>query len=423
MDLCSTHYGFLHLPSLVAFTNPHSPYSSVARLFMSGTSLLEMARHARSLDVDQRRDFAHRATTWFHERRHFHDVLLTPLGNALFFAELSRAAALLPWLPKLQSFKGQILELPMSADTPGMRSFVDAYQPVALPYASLIASARDTMEASAVLAQLAFAMRYVSDTAFVALMQDFLREPRYGYPIQVLGDLVGAPTAATDARRVFVAYARLLLLVMSDPPVGRKQSHDATLRKLMDKARQVDRSKLASTMESIVQTTWRDVRRNLLLNEERTERWLGGLEHPLRLRGIPGELAEMFRRVAREFAGASVDMRRRVCEKPEDYCDLSRYIEADWPEPLTALFHSDGSFRFTDVGARWCPFTRESWSQFAVALAPLGVLVEDPAFRHPLVRPWRANLEQNVGVRLARPSRSLSASGCEQTEAGGGSLA
>jgi hypothetical protein len=404
LDLCSTHYGFLQLPSLVVFVNIHSQYPEVHEILTSGTPLSDMIRASAELPSDQRRDMAHRVTTWIHERRHFHDVLLTPVGNALFFGELSRVATLVALLPTLRHFQGSILRLPITTDTEGLGEYVQAYELFATPYSRIVESARQALEASAVAAQLTFAIRHIGDDGLVRLVADFFSDPRYGDPLSRFGQLAyGEP----NQRSLTVSYSKLLLLILSSHPYGRQTSHDDTLRKLLDASGDARlKGKRASALKGVVADTWNIVTRDIALSAGRNEACLDGLAKVLSMKGASPALSDVFRGVAAEFISAAADMRKRVIEDPDEYCDMARYLKAKWPQPIAATFVSGGGYQFVDADASGCPFNRELWSNFAVALVPHAFLAEDPPFAHPLMQVWRHNLEHNLGVRIARRRRS-----------------
>lgn len=407
MDLCSKHYGFLHLPSLAVFVNPYSPYPQVRAILTSRKSLPEMAARLPSLSPEERQDLAHRLTTLIHERRHFHDVLLSVVGNSLFFTSLIRSVALCPLRTQLDKLAGQHVILPLNDSTPGIEpGFVDAPRPFEEKYARVITSSNDALEASAVLTQLVFAVRHASGLAFLHLVADFLRDPHYGSTLAALGNLLEG-LDSDRARQVLNAYHRFLLIVLSESPLNLDDpTPDDLLKQLLEKAQIVKEQASAEPIEAVLNhvadSSWDAVDTNTNLNEERIKRWMEILEGAFKSLKIADGIAEYYRGVAREFAEAASRMRSTIKSAPLKYTDPVAYLDSEWPEPFTYFFREDGSFEPTNIGQPWEPFTRKLWYDFTIGLSPTEILLEKPSFRHPLQRMWLQGMRDSMDVIFRR---------------------
>src|SRR6267142_1534957 len=84
MELCDRQYGFMHLPSLIVFVDPYSRFDVVKEFLQERRSSPDEFERARaSIGPEAEQDLVQRFTSLHHEIKHFHDLLLTPFGNAV----------------------------------------------------------------------------------------------------------------------------------------------------------------------------------------------------------------------------------------------------------------------------------------------------------------------------------------------------
>ena len=112
--LCAHAYGFV-IPAAPAIFIDFSPTSAdVTAALQSFISTKQIVpppnlRWTRPADTVE---YLHRATAMIHERRHFHDLLATPLGNHLFFSGVNFAITLLTTLDR-RARRGVPILLPL----------------------------------------------------------------------------------------------------------------------------------------------------------------------------------------------------------------------------------------------------------------------------------------------------------------------
>lgn len=407
MDFCNKRYGLLHVPSLAVLLNRKAS-DEVHRLLSAGQPPVETFAAAAHLPEAEQVDLAHRMTTRAHERRHFHDVLLTPVGNQLFVSALGRSAVTLLLAKKLSRNRGRHLPLPLGTETIGMtQEILDLHNDFERQYLRNSGAARFVFEASATLMQLTIALRDLKGRAFDLLVADFARDPRYGTPLNCLRILLARVTAA-ERYRLATCFNIFIQLCLSNPNLPRPdRTHDDTFATMMGSMLDKKSGELLAAMERAVEGSWTSVEENLnLFGDYFAKDALHALERVIALYGKDHQdIANIYRTVMDEFSGAAREMRQKVIASPDDYVTGERYLEASWCEPFEYAFSPCDE----TLPRSWAPAgpqLSDAWRDFTYAFAPVGALMEPRDYLHPLQGPWLRQMERMFDIRFTRRFRS-----------------
>jgi hypothetical protein len=149
-------YGFLHLPTLIAFVDPVPRDPEILRVLQGGLESPECSKMLREGAPDRQLDLYHRLGAITHERRHFHDVLLTPHGNDLvrrgFLYSLLTIQLLVHLIHRSRSASRPVIALPLTG-TSARTDLFSVANDRRKDFNSSVISGRISMEASATFAQ------------------------------------------------------------------------------------------------------------------------------------------------------------------------------------------------------------------------------------------------------------------------------
>src|SRR5438552_679069 len=97
--LCAHAYGFV-IPAAPAIFIDFSPTSADVTAALQAFISTGQIVPPPNLSGTDTIEYLHRATAFIHERRHFHDLVATPLGHHLFFSGVNLAITLLTTLDR-----------------------------------------------------------------------------------------------------------------------------------------------------------------------------------------------------------------------------------------------------------------------------------------------------------------------------------
>lgn len=156
MDLKSRNFAFFDPASLFVFTDPFSPFPRV-RDFLFTDEMPDRWREAQKLwgrlSGNEQTDFIFRISAQFHERQHFHDMLMTPYGSVLiraFFMFAARMCALLGRFLARERH-APVIPLPIMNSYVGCPDLLESTSLAYKHYVECLKNARYCFEASAML--------------------------------------------------------------------------------------------------------------------------------------------------------------------------------------------------------------------------------------------------------------------------------
>lgn len=404
MDFCSKRYGLLHVPSLAVVLNVEAQSERVGHALKAAVSPDGNPTAVAELSDRERTELAHRLTTEVHERRHFHDILLTPLGNLLFAFSLARSAAILLASQGLEQNRGRDVFLPLGPDAAGVRSeLLEKVRALERDYAAACDSAKYSFEASATIMQLEAARRDLGDEVYDKLYKDFAKDPRYGTAVKAVWLFSGRVPRA-DRARLVTLMNRLILLTLSDNLKDRADPHDTVLATLLSRLLDAKPREILPALELVASKTWSAIEANLnLYGDYFAVSIQPVLERVLRLFPNPdGKIVAVYRQVLSEFKGVGDEMRAKVIARPDSYVSYEQYSNTEWCEPFVYSYPHSGETGPLAEKSAPTKHLSAAWRQFTLAYAPSGALMEQVDFLHPLKGLWLRNLETLLGVTFAR---------------------
>jgi hypothetical protein len=426
-DFCDKHYGFMHLPSLFVFINPYSPYDSVQQFLFKG-SLDEVDSYVKSLPLQEATDLAQRVTSLVHESKHFHDLLMTPYGNFMFRRFFSHALKCRSLLQTANLQTGVELELPLDSNSVSSPDMVHRMFASLERCSTAIASARETFEASATMAQMQHAWTYYGPTVRDRLELDFAQTTEYslvrtGLTVMLVDD----PESAI----VFSPLVHELLIHAMCTPNPDKFLYEMLigLVKLPFQERQ---DRLQRAMEQGRQGLLKQLSNVTSENQEYIDELRPAIHE------FHADVADEALGAYEDFAANSAELRSRVLEEPSTYWNMERYVRGEsWNvSPIVCFYSADDRFSLTpnreeanheDKLWEYATFKnqrtgeplysprllqtdvqmfdsakimdRKIWNKFTLLIGCYPVLVENVDWLHPLYGYWLRQKFKGVGVR------------------------
>lgn len=429
MELCDRQYGFLHIPSLMVFVDPYSKFDAVREFLREGRSSPgEFERLRTSLEPEAEQDLIQRFTSLHHEIKHFHDLLLTPFGNAVIRSSFKYAISAAALLKDGAWESGTYVDLPLrsgSTKTPGA---VDRVLKRREECIQLIQSARLTLEALASLAQRQLAWTQFGIAAHEALQTDLLSDPTYSALLDVLAPVVHR--VVSDEELLTILH-RILLIGL-----GRNDGSPDAFPKMLVQAinRSGDRFTIDRLNEGIAKA-WTVMTGNMRETDEINAKFLADVRSRITLGS--SVLDEACQNAITDFCSKSRLLRSQFLEDPDSYVSLLKYsdtvVKLVSPliyfysvndelslstEPLDlslndlyaqAVFKKSGSdvqyfshrLRPVDWEMSVVALDRSVWTEFA-QLSGGVALLEEVDWLHPLNTFWLKSVEDLKGIRFRR---------------------
>jgi hypothetical protein len=180
MELDNTGYGIFHIPTLLIFHNELSRDPAVRTLLYEGLplELVPTSPSWEALSDDAKSDFVQHATCLYHERRHFHDMMMTAVGlrlvrlafrYVLTVQELRDAVT-----ARVREGKDHLeIKLPLRTDNPTFGPLIGEALAAQAKYASLFNDALNALELSATTLQIASTHFFRQPGTLSSLLKSF----------------------------------------------------------------------------------------------------------------------------------------------------------------------------------------------------------------------------------------------------------
>jgi hypothetical protein len=433
MDLCNKVYGFIHLPSLIVFVNPFSPHKSVKDFMLNEISLDNVESLVNTLPREEGVDLLHRLSSLFHERKHFHDLLITPFGNRLVRLGFKYALAAALTLSDRNWEPDSEVELPLGPGTTKDARVLERAQKFQQEFISAFHSARLTLEASATLAQLQFIWTVYGANSAYAAYDDFAGSQDYSKVLHSFNETGKKLSFGSEWYSVF-AHQLLLISLGSDEPLGNHDSHDAFLTDIFRRAEAFPPREAQRRLAEAVKRGWEVVESNMEIADKDNERFLEELE---RLRSkYPSAIYEGVLPALRDFCSKSRVARSNFLDNRDDYFSLRKYVLNDPIKvgPLVYMYSDEDELSLSkeplsldtedivatakyEVGedgpvysyrlqpgelSSEVPLDKYAWVNFAKGPAGAVTLLEQIDWLHPLQSYWLRGVEPLVKIRFSR---------------------
>lgn len=423
MELCNRTFGFFDVATLIVLVNPFSADPAVRRL------VLELDADTvipDDIQGEARVDLMHRLTTYFHERKHFHDMLLTPEGNRIVRLHILYAALCMSIYTRRQWRKGTV-ELPLRAPDVAAEDLELIMKMRGRVHAALQRS-RSACELSALLAQIQTVWQFFGEDATAALLADFRDATGYGPLAAHLSGWDVPESARADVNRAF----HQVVLAVGLGSTAIEEDSAAQLSEVMSRLREVVArgSRGVAQVVAAGDAAWRTMFDNLEEAAAENELFIADIQR--RLDGWPEAIQQMYAVITHEFAAEAAALQESVAAEPDAYLRSDRYVSelrfaaprlyyySDDPatslftEPLNVDEHLLASYEVFDEprGKRYAyrlfpakepegswAFS-EMWEHFA-QVAGTTALFEETDWNHPL-RTWFLRRMADEGVRFVR---------------------
>lgn len=332
MQLRSQAYAFFDPATLFIYRDPFSPYLKVrdfiffpperapsgsASYWESAQALLD------TLNIDERKDFVLRLSSYAHERQHFHDMLLTHYGNSLvrsFFVLGVRLMALLRDLVQKHQNTNAVIALPLQeSDVLDPTNLGLAYSAFN-NYQERLEGARYTFEASAIVTQTLAARDWFGSLGEEVLRHNFRGSLLYE---AVPAALDGQLTRILDSgEEVGIRQLRQLILaaLSSDEPDHILLHLIDSLRALADRLEAGDSlpKPFASDLNAMVDSLQSHAS---ALREANSDFLLDSFQTLLEQNDLPQVVSDCFVGAFSSFIDASADTQRQFQEDPGPFLD------------------------------------------------------------------------------------------------------
>jgi hypothetical protein len=434
MDLCNKAYGFLHLPSLFILLNPYARSAGARRFFLDGMPFDRLAKVLASLPPAEAVELLHALTCYVHERKHFHDLLVTPYGNAIV-RHAFRAAMVTATLWADRVADSGAMALPIGASSLKTPVLIERGLRIYQECTAVFEGAIRTLEASAVLAQRQFAWSHFGADAVDRLDDDLEREPKYSGVLSRFWRL--AERLDPQVPEIGVALHRLLVISLGGAPAPPDGSPDARLDTVLSRLAALPDATLRSRLGAALDAGWRVTVDNMRFADIANDEFYDRIGTAMRRDNDDGALAALVRAAFDEFRRCAREARREVLADERVYLRLNHYadFEGDLVEPC--LYHysvadgdalsdepvdlSEGEYaaqhvieladgrtlyspRVTraDVSLGKRTMDRRTWADFMHSVGGSVALLEDVDWLHPAKTLWLRQVESATGLRFVR---------------------
>jgi len=453
--MLSDNYGFVHLPSLIVYVYPHSPFPTVR------SALLEswIGNHAPLMELlelgpeDQAIDAYMRATVVSHERRHFMDLLLTPYGNSLFRLSCAYALSTSGLLIGLTrgDIDAKVVTLPIDESTGADTQLIDLVRTRREQFEIALRVGSVTMESSASFTQELGAMQtYGPETIYthmkwlIALLNGTseqgqnvgrvhsnlhraLRQGQHGLDVMALREV--APT-----------LQRLFMIALTDEHPDRALV--SILSRVSKEGFKIDKLSLVGEaldkMENPMSQAFAHA-------DDRNAQFLNYLQSMSTLHLFGSDLREMVLEVVDDFCNQARRVRSQYRDDPFAFTDPIRFDGMDeglvepfmykstssslitddesWrqslDDPLTVVEEIEGDrsgYRLTSVPIKHSvgqPMSMR-WKDFAVAFGGSIALGNGANWSDPLEGEWLKGMERVFGVTFQRSFKQQGRDGTDR---------
>lgn len=266
MDLCDRDYGFLHLPSCFVFLNPWSADPTVTDFIQRHLWQPDRVARAARLREPSLTEVVNRVGSLVHERKHFHDLLLTPYGNRLVRTSFEYALSLFWVFDALPWARGQRIDLPLqSGDVPAASREFEEVLAQREQLRTLLKSGHMVLEATAALTQRQFTWTCFGSRAHALVELDLARHPVYSAILrafEVIGYGLGNPTEWG-----LIVHLLLLAVLGRGVPSAGHRSHTSQCIDLLDKLSKRTPF-ILSTLVPVIEAAWKGAESNMEVEDE-----------------------------------------------------------------------------------------------------------------------------------------------------------
>jgi hypothetical protein len=418
----------MHLPSLIVFVDPYSRFDVVREFLREGRfSPDEFERLRTSIEPEAQKDLIQRITSLHHEIKHFHDLLLTPFGNAVIRSSFKYAISASVLLRDGAWKSGDSVDLPLRPGSTKTHEAVDRVLKRQDECIQLIQSARLTLEALASLAQRQLAWTQFGISAQDTLEIDLLTDPTYCALLEFLVPVLRR--VVPDDELPTILHQVLLI------GLGCSEGSPDAFPKVLVQA--IDKSGGIFTVERLndgIAKGWTVMIKNMKETDEINDKFLADVSH-ITL-GSAG-LDEALQNAITDYCSKSRLLRSQFLEDPDSYVSLFKYVDkvVKLVSPLIyfysvndelSLFEEPLDLSLNDLSAQtvfkkpgsdvmyyshrlhpvnWktnsVALDRSVWTEYAKLFGGVA-LVEEVDWLHPLNTFWLKSVENHEGIRFRR---------------------
>jgi len=430
VDFCNRDFGFFDVASLLVCLNPYSRHDAARERLMRGARDESML-NADGLSGEARTDFVHRVSTYFHERKHFHDLLLTPYGNRIIREQFEYVVICASLFMRRRWKRGDRLELPLRppAIDPADYELLVRYRNLAH---ATIEHARAACELSAMLAQVQAIWMWSDEETTYAAMEEWRNVPLYG---EMVSHLFDWPEEIGDLHDELSRAMHRIVLALG---LGKSNSNDDSLGTLADVFRRlrsiIDANPREGTRLAVRASHegWKAMIPNFKSAQDSNAKFAAKVRE--RLQPWPQVVRELVIELVDEFSVQAAALQKLVSDDPDAYVHLSRYVTerkltmprmlffsveddlAVFDEPLDVDHYplaaqnvhdlEDGqrkySYRLVPATPPNAATMSERWEVYARDLCAFTALFEPVDWNHPLKKLALNNLEKAGGVTFVR---------------------
>jgi len=430
MDFCNRDFGFFDLGSLLVCLNPYSRHEAVRERMTHG-ALDSAMLNVDGLSGEARTDLTHRVSTYFHERKHFHDLLLTPYGNRIVREQFEYVVLCTSLFMRRRWNAGQEIELPLQPPAIDAADYELLVRYRNLVHAT-VEHARAACELSAMLAQVQAIWMWSDEETTLAAMDEWRHVPLYG---EVVSHLFDWPDEIGDLHDEMSRAAHRIVVSVG---LGDASSNEDSLRALSNMFRRVRSIVDANPREGVrlavraSHEAWKVMVANFEIARASNAKFAAKVRE--RLTPWPKEVRDLVIELVEEFTAQAAALQKYVAADPDAYVHLARYlIETKLTLPRLFLFSvedelavfdepldvdnytlaaqnvfqlADGrrkySYRLMPATPPGASTMSERWELYAKDLCRHTALFEPVDWNHPLKKHWLSNLERSENVTFVR---------------------
>jgi hypothetical protein len=448
MDFCNLDFGFIDIPSLFVFINPWSPYQTVQNMLVDDFDIKKVRNYlALAKPSEETTDMINRISSFVHERKHFHDILLTPCGNRLVREAFLYAITTSALFLNRNWSKGGSIEIPLQSQEGDL--VLSRVTQRRNDMFKAIESAKSIFETLAVMAQEQFVWSVLGENAVDVFETGFSLKnisPKvyadYSRWLDVFSKALG-DSSNWDIGEIANLQKPLhlnFLCMLGDgqlPPGCTTRS--GLLMELFEKIKNRSLAEIERALNDNIKSLWPQFLDGIYESERSNRDFALRIGHLLR--EYPEEMIAGAQNVFNDFCVKSEKIHCQFLEKPDIYLGLPDYTTLagdDMPavEPYLYLYSMDDMLSLfpnslnlqeselnaqvefkdprtglTSYSYRMCPALnwsynespqRKMWVEFVQSMGGSAALLDEIDFLHPLKTYWLKTMEQLDGVKFVR---------------------
>lgn len=359
-------YGFLHLPTLLAFVDLTSPNREVHRVLngaLNGTvDPDELDAMLRWGPEDRQRDLYLRLGAFAHERKHFHDLLLTPYGNDLvrrsFLYAFGTIQVLVALIHRRQASSRPVIELPLTEASEAPPWLLAAVHRWRDDFNTSVLAGKVTMESSAAFLQTLHVATRFGSAALIADLHWLAYLAEMGNNVALAKHVAheAVKTAGIDLAEFAPLMLQVFVLALTTGEPD--QTLPALLLKVRRASERLSGSQFLAALAASLEADHGKLEAAFAQADQDNERVLQYFQSESLLRNLGPALEEEFLVAFSDFVEQSKRLRDQYLHGPELLVDPAEYLftrRAEWSRSSTNSPVRNSSASTRPVMAGLCP--------------------------------------------------------------------